>query len=44
MTTIDNSGTASAYIFSQATIESDQAQVTLARWTGWVVSLLCLVF
>ena len=35
-----NASVGAAYIFGQAGIEYDQAQVTLAGWTGWLLPLL----
>ena len=39
-----NASVGAAYIFGRAGIEYDQAQVTLAGWTGWLLPLLFIVF
>jgi membrane protease YdiL (CAAX protease family) len=39
-----NASVGAAYIFGQSGIEYDQAQVTLAGWTGWILPLLFIVF
>jgi membrane protease YdiL (CAAX protease family) len=35
-----NASIGAAYVFSRAGVEYDQAQVTLAGWTGWILPLL----
>ena len=35
-----NAGVGAAYIFGCTGVEYDQAQVTLAGWTGWILPLL----
>ncbi len=35
-----NAGVGAAYIFGRTGVEYDQAQVTLAGWTGWILPLL----
>ena len=37
-----NASAGAAYIFGRAGVEYDQAQVTLAGWTGWIVPLLLI--
>ena len=39
-----NASAGAAYIFGRAGAEYDQAQVTLAGWTGWILPLLFIVF
>lgn len=38
-----NASVGAAYIFGRAGVEYDQAQVTLAGWTGWILPLLFIV-
>jgi membrane protease YdiL (CAAX protease family) len=38
-----NASVGAAYIFGRSGIEYDQAQVTLAGWTGWLLPLLFIV-
>ena len=38
-----NTSVGAAYIFGRAGVEYDQAQVTLAGWTGWILPLLFIV-
>jgi membrane protease YdiL (CAAX protease family) len=38
-----NASAGAAYIFGRAGVEYDQAQVTLAGWTGWILPLLFIV-
>jgi uncharacterized protein len=39
-----NASIGAAYVFSRAGVEYDQAQVTLAGWTGWIFPLLFIAF